>query len=222
MNWLEDDFSNYGVVQLDSVDPPPENLTLKSPPESQPEQKFTIKQGFQIDTSLVVLRLRKAIWTLKSENFFENSLPDLYTPFWIVTTLVLVISATSAMTTHNISTLITSATVFYTIGIVIPGVLFCMLSSNGSSMQYYYIVSIYGYSLVHFFIPCAVSFLLNWVLSLSIWTIAAVLSLIFLKKNLWDEIEKFIPNQKILAIGVIVAGHLLLVLSTNIYRYKAS
>ena len=59
--WLQEDFQKYGIVQLDADDPPDDSLTLKSPPEIEPTQKLTLKQAFQVDTSIVLLRLKKAI-----------------------------------------------------------------------------------------------------------------------------------------------------------------
>ena len=161
LKWLEDDFQNYGAVQIDITEPVEETLTLKSLPEVVPKEKITIKNAFQVDTSIVLLRMKKAIWPLKSENFFENSQIDLYSPFWITTTLVLAISATSALQNHTVSILISSATMLYSLVLIVPGILYCLLSHNGSGIEYYGILSIYGYSLIHFLIPAIFSIFLH-------------------------------------------------------------
>lgn len=222
LKWLDEDFNNYGVVQLDEQDPVQETLTLKSPPEVFVSEKLTIKQSFQIDSEIVLIRLKKALWPLKSQNFFEDTPADLYAPFWILTTLILIISTASAMKNHTISTLMTSAGLYYSLALSVPGVIYCLLSHNGSNIQYYYIISLYGYSLVHFLFPAIFSYFLHWVLGWIIWTVAAVFSLWMLKQNLWEEIEKYLPKQAFFAAGAVVCGHLCIVISANLYFLASS
>ena len=220
--WLDEEFDNYGVVQLDVTEPYQDTpLTLKPAPELLIPEKFSLKQTFQIDTATVLLRLKKAMWPLKAENFFQDAGPDLYTPFWIITTLVLLISTASAMQTHSVRVLVTSASLYYSMVLAVPGAVYCLLSHNGSLMQFYHLVSIYGYSFVHFLLPTIFSIFLHWAIRWAVWTLAAVFSLWFLHKNLWAEIEKFLQSQKIPVGIVVVCGHLGLVVSANLYFFTS-
>ena len=121
------------------------------------------------------------------------------------------------MQNNKISIVVSSASLFYSLALVVPGTLYCLLSQNGSGFDYYAIVSIYGYSLLNFIFPCIFSYFLNYWIKWAVWSVAAAFSLVFLKKNLGEEIERILPNQKFLAAGVVLIGHLCLILSANLY-----
>jgi hypothetical protein len=70
---------------------------------------------------------------------------------------------------------------------------------------------------VHFLVAALASFLSYWFLRLAAWSVACILSLIFLKKNLWEEIANFAGGNKALVVGIVACGHLLIVVSTNLY-----
>lgn len=221
LKWLDEDLDNYGVVQLDIPETHQDTpLTLKAVPTTILPEKFSLKETFQIDTSMVLNRLKKAMWPPKAENFFEEVQPDLYSPFWIITTLILLISTASAMQTHSIGVLVTSASLYYTMVLAVPGAIYCLLSHNGSGMQYYHIISIYGYSFVHFLYPTIVSFFVHWTIRWAVWAVAAGISLWFLHKNMWAEIEKCLQSQKIPIAIAVSCGHMCLVVSANMYFFK--
>lgn len=219
LKWLDEDFESYGAVQLDSQENHDEPLTLKPAPElpSPVSSKLTIKSSFQVDTDLVLSRLKRSLWPFKYSSFFEDTLPDLYSPFWIVTTLVLLVSAASNMQSSNIYSIVSVSTLFYSLALIVPAIVYCMISSSGSQLQYYTLLSIFGYSWVYFIIASICSFLPYWPVRLVIWLLAAAGSIFFLKINLWEEVERFIPGQKFLALASVVCGHLIILLSTNLY-----
>ena len=220
LKWLDEDFSNYGVVQLDSQESHEEPLTLKPAPEipkSEPPAKLTLKASFQVDTELVVSRLKRSLWPFKYENFFEDNNPDLYSPFWITTTLVLVLSAASNAQTENIYGVVSVPSLFYTLSLVVPGVIYCLLSTNGSQYTYFTLILIFGYSWIYFLIAAVLSFVPSFWVRLASWFLASFASIYFLKHNLWSEVERVIPTQKFFAFGAVLCGHLIIIFFTNMY-----
>ena len=225
LNWLDEDFSNYGAIDLDSQQVPEEPLTLKPAPEfpkHEPPAKFSLKSSFQIDTNLVLSRLKRSLWPFKYENFFEDNNPDLYSPFWIITTLVLVLSAASNAQTQNIYGVVSVPSLFYSLSLLVPGVVYCLLSHNGSKYNYLTLISIFGYSWIYFLIAAVLSFIPVFWIRLASWVLASSASIFFLKQNLYPEIERLVPTQKFFALGTILSGHLILLLMTNIYFLSKS
>jgi hypothetical protein len=219
LKWLDEDFSNYGVVQLDSQESHEEPLTLKPAPEIPPPvqiSKPTLESSFQVDTDLVLSRLKRSLWPFKYENFFEGETPDLYSPFWITTTLVLVLLAASNSHTHTIYGVVSIPSLFYSLSLAVPGVLYCLLSNRGSGHSYYFLLSIFGYSWVYFVVAAVVSFLPYFWLRVATWLVSAALSVFFLKHNLWAEVERVIPTEKYIVLGIVIAEQLIIILFTNI------
>lgn len=219
LKWLDEDFESYGAVQLDSQENHEEPLTLKPAPElpQQLPSKLTIKSSFQVDTDLVLARLKRSLWPFKYSSFFEDTTPDLYSPFWIVTTLILLISAASNVQNSNVYSIVSVSTLFYSLSLIVPGTLYCLLSHSGSQFDFYTLLSLYGYSWTYFIIASICSFLPYWPVRIIAWLLAAAGSIFFLKINLWEEVERFIPGQKFLALADVVVGHLIILLSTNLY-----
>lgn len=219
LKWLDEDFESYGAVQLDSQENHDEPLTLKPAPElpQQVPSKLTIKSSFQVDTDLVLARLKKSLWPFKYSSFFEDAMPDLYSPFWIVTTLILLISVAGNVQNNNVYNIVSASTLFYSLALIVPGILYCMLSNSGSKFDFYTLLSLYGYSWTYFILASICSFLPYWPVRLLAWVLACAGSIFFLKTNLWEEVERFIPGQKLLALASVAVGHLLILLSTNLY-----
>lgn len=47
---------------------------------------------FNIDTTTVLQRMKRALLPLNVDSFFGEETPDLYTPFWIATSLVFLLT----------------------------------------------------------------------------------------------------------------------------------
>ncbi|OMJ89283.1 hypothetical protein SteCoe_8580 [Stentor coeruleus] len=216
LSWLDDDFNGYGPVQLDNQEIPQENLILKTPPEIPAPEKFTLKKAFDVDTQIVVERLKKAIWPIKGEEFFDKAMPDLYTPFWIVTTLILVIFVVSMMENQDVSVIIKSSSLIYMVSAGVPAALYFLISQSGYC-EFYKLLSFYGYSFIHFVIAGLMSVYANWIFRVLVWTLAGGLSLFFLYKNLKDLVIGSVPNQKFIALGIVVAGHISVIITTNLF-----
>jgi hypothetical protein len=216
LKWLDDDFQNYGVVNLESEESVQENkpLTDTKPIELEP---MSLKLAFDIDTQEVVKRLKTVILTVNSDKVFENSHPDLYAPFWLVTTLILLISAAAHFQNKKITTLASLATLIYSLFLLVPGILYCLLSPSCPSLQYLRLLSLYGYSYCHFFLAAIVSFLPYLELGLLFWALSFCGSLFFLYKTLFPSLFGVSQGHKTLVFGVLASSHLLLLISTNLY-----
>lgn len=217
-NWLDEDLSGFGVAQSDSHSPPLESLILKSPPEIQPPEKLTFKSSFNVETYKVKDRLRKAIWPFKYDIFFDKGHPDLYSPFWISTTLILLICIISQISKIDISIFIKASIFIYSIVSTIPAILYFFIYQN-TNCDYYTLLSYYGYSYIHFIIANLLSVYPNTIFRFFVWTQAGIMSLLFLYKNLNALKILTIPNQKYLVAGILFIGHLIVILTTNFFLY---
>lgn len=217
-NWLDEDLSGFGVAQSDSHSPPLESLILKPPPEIQPPEKLTFRLSFDVDTYKVKDRLKKALWPIKYDTFFDKGHPDLYSPFWISTTLILLIFIVSQIPNINISIFIKASIFIYSIVAIIPAILYFLISQN-ANCDYYTLLSYYGYSYIHFVLSSLLSAFPNMIFRFLIWTLAGSVSLLFLYKNLNTLIISTIPNQKYLALAIVLIGHISIILTTNLFLY---
>ena len=142
---------------------------------------------FDIDTKSELNRIRKALVPFGYNNKFIdddiNEKPDLYGPFWIITTLAFLMAAMGNLAKFfsnnpdtkwdgDIKKITTAATVFYSIGVIIPFIIYCILinsnknNNNNNNNEYesytpptlITLLSLYGYSLAPF-VPACVKYL---------------------------------------------------------------
>lgn len=216
--WIDEDFPIYEVVQLDSNDTRNESLSLKEAPEAPKtsEQGF-FKKSFDVDTITIINRIKKTFIPLGTESLFENGAPDLYVPFWTLTTLVIIIFIVSIHLNHEIKVLITVAGVLYTLSAIIPLILSCYISNLTGVADTLEIISIHGYSYMHFIIPTIISVFAVYYVRWILWLLAVCHSLFFLKKYLWKLVSDLLVANQIVSALVVSAGHLCLVLTANLY-----
>jgi hypothetical protein len=118
---------------------------------------------FNVSTTTVLQRMKKALIPIHSESFFGEELPDLYTPFWIATTLIFILTVcgnTGAYLNSDASVVdkfessngkIVAATgIVYGLLFLIPLVIYCALTNSGSSITLVEMISLYGYSFLVF------------------------------------------------------------------------
>jgi hypothetical protein len=173
------------------------------------------KPFFNIDTETALLRLKKSV--LSSEDFFSGGSPDLYCPFWIITTLIFIIgvSSNSGVLSSDqnwapqISKVLSAATFLYTLASLVPVGCFCLLQHAGKSPKLVSILSLYAYSFSVFIPSLLICVLDSFMLRLCILTAATVWSLALLCRNFWSEVREIPNTHKWLVIGAIAGGHCL-------------
>jgi len=180
-----------------------------------------------VTTSDVVRRMAAAILPFKSLRADSDThgwrQPDAYGPFWITTTVVLLVFVTA-----NIDTLLGNAgrQTDYVFFVVVAGVVYgCLIgvpilislllyamTRNSSSpfSNFRLLASLYGYSFI-VFVPIA--FLCLVPLQLVKWlaiSIGWAISVAFIWRNLKKDVDESIPNQQYIALAMICAVQLVL------------
>jgi hypothetical protein len=163
------------------------------------------KPYFDVSTELEVRRLRKAILPFKDDMYRDEEQPDLYGPFWIVSTLAFLMAAMSNFSKFlhhtrsdasewngDVQKITSSASFLYGALFVVPTVTYAMLRSTGATRPILELISLYGYSLVAFVPTCIICVLpiepLHWV--------ALIISLLINAKFLHRNIIAQLPEEK--------------------------
>eukprot|EP00744_Colponema_vietnamica_P000370 GILI01000648.1.p1 GENE.GILI01000648.1~~GILI01000648.1.p1 ORF type:complete len:353 (+),score=129.40 GILI01000648.1:86-1144(+) len=190
------------------------------------------KKYFNVTTNDVTQRIVRSLWPF-NPSFFETSKenPDLYGPFWIYTTLIIMIAAAgnfSSYVTSNKSTeweydfsyVPAAAGVVYGFGFVFPLVLWFIMRQFGTQTPIVQVICIYGYSLF-VFIPLTLLSIIpyeaaRWVFV----TLGLLMSSSFLLSNFWREMDRYIPKQKYILLAVILGVQVALILTYKLYFFS--
>lgn len=128
------------------------------------------QEYFNVDSSDVLNRCKRSFMPWKKD-FFQtvDANPDLYSPFWICTTLILLTAVTSNMSRYLISeetadvkkdiTMLTWAmSVVYGFALAMPTVAYFALQylAVGSHIKFIELLCLYGYSLAPFLLTALI------------------------------------------------------------------
>lgn len=184
-DWIDmgSDLNSYGTIEIDNYIS--ETTALKSTEDSSdlPQKSARIweisyyKEYFDIDTETVISRIKKALNPYNKSRFFDSETPDLYTPFWTVTTFIFILAATSNYGSYYKSEdiyythaprLLSAATYIYIQAIAVPVACYFLLRSEGSKINLLEIMSLYGYSFLSFLPACLICIypdsMLRWII----------------------------------------------------------
>lgn len=226
------DLSEEVILLNETPTPKPfDSLPLSEPLSKQRLFEASFYQHyFDIDTIQVLSRIRKTLYPKFEGSFFENEKPDLYGPFWSATTLILAIGIAGSLGSYLTgasrwaeagSVVVSGACLVYSLMFLVPLAAYCSLSSAGSSVGLVEILSLYGYShipLIFGSLLCAVpSSEMQW-LSMMISAAAACVPLI---RNLKNEMVTLSTEQRYQIGGILVLGHLILILAVKLYFLPA-
>ena len=193
------------------------------------------KYAFDVTTDEIISRVKHACFPAKSESIFgPNGKYDLYGPIWTILTLNIMIfifgniagyfdALANETTDYKTEALrITSSTSFMTFYfLVVPLALWGLirltgedLKSHDSRPDYFFLVSVYGYSFVPF-MPAIVFYVIpsnpvKWAVLL----IAGGVSLMFLAKEMFGRVAQTLDGKsmKIASIAMLVL-HLFFILA---------
>ncbi|CAG9334888.1 unnamed protein product [Blepharisma stoltei] len=240
---IESDINSYGQISLDHE--PSETTNLKTDDKDE-LQKFEdiveaygeysskfwelgfYKAYFDIDTQTAIQRIKKVFHPFSKGQFFEEGAPDLYTPFWTVTTLIFILAAASNFgffIAHgngdsNAPRLLCAGTYIYMQAAVIPFTLYTILKGAGSKLSLLEITSLYGYSLIPFVPACVLCIYPNSLLRWTAMGLAAFWSGFLMMSNLWENIKSVMESKKYLVALLMLSGHILIVLLSNLYFFN--
>jgi len=173
------------------------------------------KPYFNIDSQTAIVRLKKALQS--KADFFDDGLPDLYCPFWIVTTLIFIIGVSSnagllvkdETWTPQLSKVMTAATFLYSLCSLTPISCYCLLQHAGMSPKLVSMISLYAYS-YFVFIPTLILCIIDtFMLQACLIAAATAWSLTLIFRNFWHEVKDLPPTHRGLASGLIAGGHIL-------------
>lgn len=179
---------------------------------------------FDVTTALVVNRLMRVVKAHKSEDFFDGLIPDLYGPYWIITTLICVLTISGNTATYltlgpknfnaHLSLLVSSASLVYSLALAVPIAAFCLFKHSDSPVKFLPLLSIYCYSFLPF-LPAVALASLGWV-QWPVMLAACAWSFLLLYKNFKEEVESRMPAKRYLMLAVILIGYLVFVLTVNL------
>ena len=172
-----------------------------------------------MSTDLLFSRIFRTLNPASSSFYTDESNPDLYGPFWITTTLILLIAVTSNLSSYiewkwgpsqgsgtwayDFSKLSVACSVFYSLITWVTLVLYFFLVRAGQGRGLIELVSVMGYS----FVPLLfVSLMLVIPVGLLQWVVVGVGCVVqawFMVKNVWVDRS----NAKVTpVVAVLVAG----------------
>ena len=203
---------------------------IEEPVEGAPEPpKYWSLQFFlpyfDVTTALIVHRLLRAVKAHNSEDFFEGLMPDLYAPYWILTTLVCVLTISGNTANYitlgsesfsaNLSLLVSCSSLVYLLALAVPFAAYCLFKHADSQVKFLSLLSLYCYSYL-VFIPAVLVAALDigwaqWVILL----IASCWSFLLLYKNYHEEVETRMPAKRYLMLAVVLMGYLVFILAVN-------
>jgi len=199
---------------------------------------------FNVSTKDVLTRLVRCLLPFRDNFYQRTEAPDLYGPFWIVTTLVVILAITGNFASYihflpsetqiqwryDFEKVTIAASVFYTMISVIPLLVYLAMRRIGVSGGHFWIthvISLYGYSFFSY-VPAAVLCItpletVRWVAI----SLCFVISTFFLARNLrsyfpvdqldWDAQAKVKGSSLLAAVTV---GHLAVALITKFYFFQ--
>ncbi|KAM9997843.1 hypothetical protein ACTFIY_007502 [Dictyostelium cf. discoideum] len=189
---------------------------------------------FNVDTKEVGLRLVRSMLPIKFSFFNlirEN--PDLYGPFWVLTSLVFIVAVTSNLNEYfhtsdhdnwevDIQKIVYSAITIYGYSFVIPLILWGIFKWMNLGLRLLDMLCIYGYTLF-IFVPASILCVIP--LQLVQWIIVAVASIIsglFLVTNIFTPLKEDFTKRGLIICAVIGALHLGLALVLKLYFFANS
>ena len=176
------------------------------------------KKYFDLNTTDVRRRLIYSFIPFNSE-FYEiaKTTPDLYGPFWILTTIAFLIACACVVSTMNDTTIKEfqevfpiAGTVVYSFGFIMSLIAYLCLMLIGEPCSIVSCICLYGYALSVFIpalIVCCFKFeLARWILLIY----AGLASSFFLIVNLQKATQRLESKMKVVLFGIVVFGQVLM------------
>jgi hypothetical protein len=206
------------------------NLFAEAVPAAKWYQIAYYQPYFQVDSHIAWSRISKSVYSLGSQSFFGRAGPDLYCPYWIITTLIICIcicgngavfldSNDKDVWIRGVYKISTAASMLYSLAVFVPLVCHCLLKRFHSHMSYVELLSLYGYSWT-LFIPASVAVVHpSHLVRVTVLGAVAAWSYLLLLRNILREAEEAPKSMKVWLGVVSLSGHAIFVLSCVRYFY---
>mmetsp|Transcript_13200 Transcript_13200/g.24717 ORF Transcript_13200/g.24717 Transcript_13200/m.24717 type:complete len:245 (-) Transcript_13200:3688-4422(-) len=178
---------------------------------------------FNVDTETVLTRLKHTV--IPKDDFFDGGNPDLYSPFWIVTTLIFIVGVTSNTGilskdqewSPDFSTVLSAASFLYCLTGLTPLCCYCLFKAASHKVSFVSLLSLYAYSFF-LYIPCLLICTYDlFYLRLLVLLISMLWALALVLRNFWGDIRSIESNYKWLIAGVLVGSHCLFAVVSMLY-----
>ncbi|UPR02742.1 protein YIPF [Chloropicon primus] len=190
--------------------------------------KNRLEPYFDVDTDDIVQRTLQAIVKGYKGKFteFTADKPDLYGPFWIATTLIVVSSASgsfaqylSGVSKNDMDKVTASAFFFYGYVTLLPLAIWGLLIYHKKPMRLLNIVDVYGYAM-SVFIPTAILCTVpNTIMRWSLILLAAAVSGLSIVMNVKQNFMEALQGKGALYLSGIAAIHLGLAIGLKFYFF---
>lgn len=221
--------TSYNYPDFDEIKDQ-EDIPIPQPRLSAPIRKCVdiLKPQFDIDTEDIKIRILKSFNPTFSK-FIEliEYRTDMYGPFWIYTTLVVVLASASNFSlalgessSNNFEFITGACSLIYMIGFLAPLLIWGLLNYSGSQIKYLQVLCLYGYSL-SVYVPVSALCIIQYAFLRSIFILyATAASAYFLVSNLKQEMTNYSDlRQKYSVLGLIGGIQIVLGISFRLYFF---
>ncbi|KAK8810700.1 hypothetical protein WA158_007275 [Blastocystis sp. Blastoise] len=175
-----------------------------------------LKPYFNVDTKDVYERLLSSVNPKSEKSIMQNveSNPDLYGPFWISTTIIVLIGAVSNILTWfftqsssfkiDMESVYSIVATTYIYTILSPLILWCLGNINGVHFSLTQYICLFGYSLTPFLVAALICIIPGSLFHFIILTVAAGLSIYDLLRDLYHPFKDNAPLSYIWISGIII------------------
>ena len=204
---------------------------LDTPRDSRPWQLTYYRSHFDVQTAVVLQRLKKAFYPLAAGDFFEGGSPDLYTPLWTCFTLVLLFTAGGNMVQYeeeidqinwvdSISKVTAALLLFFGLLFAVPLAARVLMAREDSKPGLVELISLYGYSFaVYLPVTVVCLFPVGWARWLLL-AVAGTWSGLLMFKNYRREFEGIGGWKRWVLVGMVICGHVVVLVAGNLYFFR--
>ena len=184
------------------------------------------KAYFDITTDVLFTRMFRAVNPVSPALFSDDSTPDLYGPFWIASTLCLLVAVCSnlalyiqhttetgpdvAQWQYNFNTLSVAVSVFYSLITWVPVVYFFLLTRAGQPKGLVELICVQGYSFTVLLAVCLLMLIPNNPFQWVVVAVGAVVQSWFVVKNVWTDRSVAAVMPIVTGIAAVQVGQALL------------
>mmetsp|Transcript_14866 Transcript_14866/g.37796 ORF Transcript_14866/g.37796 Transcript_14866/m.37796 type:complete len:269 (+) Transcript_14866:74-880(+) len=232
--FTSDPFAASDQAEVGLISEGGEEPTERSAPEPEPQRKSTfnpvgvLKNYFDVDTNIIFQRTFQATVKGYSGGFtnYIHGKQDLYGPFWITATLVVVSSISGSFAQYlsgkrknDVDKVTASLFTFYGYVTLLPLLIWGLLKYYKNPLPLVSLVSLYGYSMA-VFIPAAIFCTIpipafRWIVIL----LAAAVSGVSITMNLKESLAVALQQKSFAVLAGLAGAHIAVAVGLKLYFF---
>lgn len=203
-----------------------------SPPKSESVKTRLVnffKPYFDIDTDDLTMRVMESV-KFVDNRFMELTeyKPDLYGPFWIYTSLIIILGIASNTyipiseiePVQDLAFITAASSLIYTVGFGAPFLIWGLATRFGSDLSYIQLLCLYGYSCTIYLPALVICIIPKEIIRWLVLMYAMASSTLFVVSNLKRVTDVLSPNSKNSLLVLVATLHIFLGLSFKLYFFK--